>query len=122
MKYFTHEEFDSPLEKGSGKNMQQEFLDMLDSAREIAGIPFKITSGYRVEADIERLLQKGYKVSRNSSHLKGWAADIGTPSSVHRYKIIDALLKAGFNRIGIADSFIHVDCDPEKDVNVIWTY
>ena len=28
--------------------------------------------------------------------------------------IISALLKAGFNRIGVAKSFIHVDDDPEK--------
>jgi zinc D-Ala-D-Ala carboxypeptidase len=122
MKYFNYEEFDSPMEAGSGKRMQDEFLVMLDNARDIAGIPFKITSGYRIKADIDRLLEQGYKVSTTSSHLKGWAADIGTPSSVHRYRILDALLKAGFNRIGIADTFIHVDCDPDKPVNVIWTY
>jgi hypothetical protein len=31
-------------------------------------------------------------------------------------------MKAGFNRIGIADTFIHVDNDPGKAENVIWTY
>jgi len=71
MKYFTFSEFDSPLEKGSGERMQPKFLEKLDKAREIANIPFKITSGYRVPADIERLAKRGYKVSKNSSHLKG---------------------------------------------------
>ena len=122
MKYFELSEFDSPLEKGSGSRMDKTFLEMLDKAREKASVPFKITSGYRVPADIERLLKRGYKVSKNSSHLKGMAADIAILDSVTRFKVIDALLYAGFTRIGIADTFIHVDCDPDKPQNVIWTY
>lgn len=121
-KHFNYDEFDSPLQQGSGQLMQDEFLQRLDHARDIAGIPFKITSGFRIDQDIERLLKQGYKVSKNSSHLKGWAADIATPSSQHRYKIIEALLEAGFNRIGIAESFVHVDSDPDKPAEVIWTY
>ena len=121
-KYFSYDEFDSPLQEGSGQLMSDEFLIMLDKARDIAGIPFKITSGFRIDKDIERLLKAGYKVSKNSSHLKGVAADIATPSSAHRYKILDALLEAGFNRIGIAETFIHVDDDLDKPANLIWTY
>ena len=122
MKYFQLSEFDSPLEKGSGSRMNKTFLEMLDKARERASVPFKITSGYRVPADIERLAKRGYKVSKNSSHLKGYAADISILDSVTRYKVIEGLLYAGFTRIGIADTFIHVDCDPDKPQNVIWTY
>ena len=122
MKYFSFSEFDSPLEKGSGLRMDTKFLEMLEKARERASVPFKITSGYRVPADIERLLKRGYKVSKNSSHLKGLAADISTLDSGTRYKIIEALIYAGFTRIGIANTFIHVDCDPDKPQNVIWTY
>ena len=40
MKYFTYQEFDSPDEPGSGKNMNADFLDLLDHAREEAEIPF----------------------------------------------------------------------------------
>ena len=47
MKYFKLEEFDSPDLKGSGKNMKKDFLVKLDEARELAGIPFKINSGFR---------------------------------------------------------------------------
>lgn len=122
MKYFTHKEFDSPLQEGSGTMMRADFLEMLDEAREIACVPFNITSGYRIPADIERLKKKGYKVSKNSSHLKGCAADISVLDSKTRFKIIDALLSAGFSRIGIADTFIHVDNDPDKPQGVIWTY
>ena len=60
MKYFTHSEFDSPDEPGSGKNMRQEFLEMLDCAREEAMTPFKITSGFRTEAYNKDLQKRGY--------------------------------------------------------------
>lgn len=120
--YFNYDEFDSPMQEGSGQLMDKGFLYMLNNARHIANIPFHITSGFRIEADIERLEKAGYKVSRNSSHLKGVAADIACKSSRERCIIIDALLKAGFNRIGIANTFIHVDNDPDKPENVIWTY
>lgn len=120
--YFKSHEFDSPLQQGSGQLMDKDFLAMLNNARHIAQTPFVITSGFRIEQDIERLEKAGYQVSRNSSHLKGVAADIACADSNKRYIIIDALLKAGFNRIGIAKTFIHVDNDSEKPANVIWSY
>lgn len=121
-KNFTYDEFDSPLQEGSGQLMSNELISMLDAARDLAGVPFKISSGYRVEADIERLIKAGYKVSRNSSHLKGLAADIICNSSSDRFNMLDAFIKVGFNRIGIADTFIHVDIDPDKPPFMIWTY
>ena len=120
-KHFNYDEFDSPLQEGSGQLMSNEFIGMLDAARDLAGVPFKITSGYRIEADIERLRKAGYKVSKNSSHLKGLAADIACSTEI-RYNMLESLLKVGFNRIGIADTFIHVDIDPDKPPFIIWTY
>jgi zinc D-Ala-D-Ala carboxypeptidase len=113
---FTLDEFDSPDHKGSGINMQQSFLVLLDQARDIAGTPFKITSGYRTA-------EHNAKVGGvpNSSHTKGYAADIAITSSLQRYIILNALLKVGFDRVGIADSFLHVDNDPEKS-KAVWTY
>jgi len=32
------------------------------------------------------------------------------------------LLYVGFTRIGVADTFIHVDLDTNKQHNLIWTY
>ena len=97
--------------------MDKKFLLKLEIAREIAGVPFKINSGYRTKEQN----QKAGGVP-NSSHIKGHAADIHCNNSVSRFTIVNALLKAGLNRIGIAETFIHVDDDPDKVTNVIWTY
>ena len=122
MKYFTYTEFDSPDEVGSGKKMHPDILDMLDQARDKYDKPIRITSGYRTKEYNESLSARGYKASPNSSHLKGLAADIACASSVDRYHLINCLLDVGFKRIGIANTFIHVDIDPEKANEVIWTY
>ena len=47
IKYFDLSEFDSPDDTDSGDNMDINFVRKLDEAREIAGIPFKVNSGYR---------------------------------------------------------------------------
>tara|TARA_R110002033_G_scaffold6493_2_gene25356 strand:+ start:93 stop:452 length:360 start_codon:yes stop_codon:yes gene_type:complete len=117
LNYFSLSEFDSPDLPNSGVNMDQRFLTQLEQAREYAGIPFRITSGYRTELRNEQV----GGVS-NSSHIRGCASDISCGSSSDKFTIVQALLDAGFNRIGIASNFIHVDNDPGKPANVIWTY
>lgn len=84
----------------------------LDESREYAGIPFRITSGLR------RLLQnESVGGSPTSTHLNGTGCDISCTDSVSRYKIVTALLKAGFTRIGVYASHIH--CDLNKE-GVMW--
>ena len=123
MLHFELSEFDSPDEIGSGKIMDSNFLAMLDDARGIAGISFRITSGYRTPAHNAKV--GGVSPSNNSkgsSHLYGYAADIAASDSRSKFIIVDSLLKAGFNRIGVGKTFIHVDNDPDKSPDVIWTY
>lgn len=117
MKYFTYTEFDSPDEVGSGKKMNPKLLIMLDMVRDKFDKPLHITSGYRT---VEHNARVGG--TENSSHLKGLAVDIACNSSVDRYHLINCLLDVGFKRIGIANSFIHVDIDKDKAKEVIWTY
>lgn len=117
LKHFKLSEFDSPDAPGSGSNMKPEFLQRLDNARAFAGVPFKVNSGYRTAAHNAKV--GGVE---DSSHCQGWAADLAASSGTLKFTIVNALLKAGFTRIGIASSFVHVDCDPTKPAQVIWTY
>lgn len=123
LKYFNFEEFDSPDEDGSGLpttdggKMSISFLHKLDEARAIAGVPFKITSGYRSEKHNATV---GGRVG--SSHLKGVAVDIRCNNSADRTKIINALVKVGLGRrLGIAKTFLHTDDDKDKPA-AIWLY
>jgi len=122
MRYFNYTEFDSPDELGSGKQMSEKILEMLDLARAKFDKPIKITSGFRTEAYNKDLKARGYKASSKSSHLKGLAIDIHCNNSKDRFELVDILLDVGFNRIGIANTFIHADIDEDKPSHVIWTY
>ena len=111
MNYFEYKEFDCPCEdcqraESTGINMQPLFLEMLDHARAISkGTSFKINSGYRCENHNTRVGGKNKKAG-----------------SQERPNILASLRETGFNRIGIASTFIHVDNDPDKAPNVTWTY
>ena len=96
--------------------MDKDFLSKLDKAREYARIPFVINSAYRSPEHPESIKNP------SSSHIKGLAVDIRTTDSRTRYRVLEALIHVGFNRIGIADTFIHVDDDKDKSSDVVWTY
>lgn len=97
------------------KDMDVDFVKRLDLARSIAKTPFTINSAVRCPEHNER---EGGRP--RSAHLSGNAADISCKQSHKRFLIIEALLKAGFNRIGIYDKFIHVDNDETKPARVVW--
>jgi len=93
--------------------LNESLLMMLDSAREEAGIPFKITSGLRSEEENEKI--NGVK---NSAHLRGLAVDILAENSTQRFFILKGAFYAGFKRIEIAPHHIHLDIDKEKPQEV----
>jgi len=117
MRYFNIDEFDSPDIKGSGRNMDTTFLSMLDEARGIAKIPFKINSAWR---SVNHNKRTGGVPG--SSHLVGLAVDIHCVNSRDRFLIINALQNVGIRRIGIGNTFIHADIDTSKPHNLIWLY
>lgn len=115
MNYFNDNEFTCPC---CGENETDvELIHMLNNARERAGVPFRITSGYRCES-------KNKKVGGvdDSAHVRGLAADIYTADSRERFIIIRALLDAGFERVGVSENFIHADIDTSKKQGIIWVY
>lgn len=116
-KYFSDKEFKNCSPSCSINDMDKEFMDKLDILREKAGIPLVITSAYRSK---EWDLSKGR--SGNGAHTKGVAVDIRCNNSHNRFLILKAALEIGFKRIGIANTFIHVDDDSSLPQEVIWGY
>ena len=121
-KYFKLSEFDSPDRPGSGELMEHDVVQALDIARDIYGYPMIITSGFRTVDYNRQLIDMGYPASPKSSHLLGWAVDIAVTDNERRFLMLEALLDAGFNRIGLGAGFIHVDMDPYKKPNALWIY
>lgn len=113
-KNFNELEFNMAVPSCSLKQMDESFMNRLQTARDIAGIPFRINSAFRSEP---YELSKGR--SGNGFHTLGAAVDLACTSSRDRLIIIDALLKAGFTGIGIGPTFIHVDNRSDK---LIWLY
>lgn len=97
IKYFQPHEFDEEKGDGTGfEQMDEELIRKLDKAREIAGIPFEVTSGYRTPLKNSQL--EG--AVKGSAHIVGKAADIRWRGYTNYHKMLIALKKVGFVRIG----------------------
>jgi len=114
IKYFKLKEFVCPCCQKSV--ISEELVLKLDLAREIAEVPFRINSAYRCL----KHNQFGGGV-KDSAHLLSLAVDIACSNGVDRIKILRGLIIAGFRRIGIGKTFIHVDIDSSKPNN-LWLY
>lgn len=113
---FKPSEFKCGCDCGLGiGQMQQSSIDKLIQARIYAGVPFVINCAIRCA---KHNVEVGGVI--NSAHLTGHALDIKADDSDLRFRILAGLIKAGFNRIGIYDTFIHVDDDPAKPSHVCW--
>ena len=88
---------------------------MLDEARALAGIPFSLSSAFRCAKH-----NKAVGGVADSAHTHGYAVDIKCTSSHYRFRIISALLEAGFRRIEAGPTWVHVDHDPAKPQDVIF--
>lgn len=115
LRNFKLSEFDSHDIPGSGSNMQPSTLALVDNARDYAGVPFVINSGYRSPVHNAAVGSKP-----TSSHIRGYAVDVAV-NPMNRDRVLAGLIKAGFKRVGIAKTFIHVDNDPGKP-NATWYY
>lgn len=114
--YFKPSEFACKDKCGDSK-MDEHFLEMLNQARHIAGKPWKVNSGKRCAAN-----NKAAGGVSSSSHLKGLAVDISATSGAKKFEVVKAAMEAGFTRIGIGKTFVHLDADQTKAQNTIWLY
>ncbi len=99
------------------KNMDKILVTMMDEVQALCKFRIYLSSGIRCKQH-----NAVTSSTSTSSHLKGKAVDIIVNSSRERFHILAALIKVGFNRIGIGKTFIHADIDLTKPANVIWTY
>lgn len=116
-KYFKESEFNRCIPACSLQDMNQTTIKKLDAAREMAGIPIVLNSAYR-SVDYEK--SKGRMGT--SAHTLGRAVDIRCNSDENRFKLIIALYRAGFTRIGVGKTYIHADDSPRHKQNVLWHY
>lgn len=116
-KYFKESEFQNCSPSCSLQDMKQTTMSKLDTAREIAGIPFIVNSAFR-SSEWDR--SKGR--SGTGAHTLGQAVDIRCNADRTRFLIIEALIKAGFKRIGIARTYIHADDFEKHKEEIIWLY
>ena len=113
LKYFKVEDFN--CQETSENEMCPDFLQKLDALREVCGFPFIITSGYRSpNHSIEA------KKVKPGTHAQGIAADIRVVGGAQRMAIIRNASIMGFNGIGVAKGFVHVDT--RETTPVAWKY
>ena len=102
---------------GCGKdNIKDELATKVQLVRDILNRPIKINSGIRCSNHNTTI-----NATPTSSHIDGWAADLGYTGSAARYELLNAAFQV-FDRIGIAKTFIHVDVDATKTAGVVWIY
>ena len=96
--------------------LKPELVEKLDAARELAGIPFVITSGFRTgnhNAEVGG--------TENSSHTLGLAVDLRARNSNEHFIITKALLDVGFTRISRKyPNHIHADISIDKPQKVLF--
>jgi len=113
MRYFKLSDFD--CQETGNNEMSEEFLEKLDELRHKCGFPFIITSGYRDKThSIEA------RKAKAGTHARGIASDIRINNGNEAYDIIKNAQSMGFNGIGVAKSFIHVDI--RRGMPVVWSY
>ena len=102
------------------RKMSPAFLDLMDKIRDSVGEPLTVTSGYRCQAHNAAVSSTG----ATGPHTTGKAMDIKADSRM-RFLLIQAALKQGITRIGVAKTFIHLDDLGELDgfpSPRVWSY
>jgi uncharacterized protein YcbK (DUF882 family) len=115
-RYFKLSEF--ACRCGCGlEEVDTKLISSLELMREVYARPIRITSGVRCPAH-----NRAVGGAPTSVHLEGLAADLAVRDSLERYLLVDLAIAAGFRRIGVAKSFIHIDLSPRAPAPRLWVY
>ncbi len=113
--------FDSPDRPGSGHCMDKELITMLQQ--------LEIQTGYPIFKWINSGARSAFWNSKvggvsNSSHKMPFckAVDIKAPSKAIRNRLVLVARNIGFKRIGVGNTFVHLDTDTNKSQYVAWGY
>lgn len=104
------------------EGLNEEFVAKLDQARQLADIPFRITSGLRTPEKNQSVVGS----VPDSAHLKGLAVDLRVENSHEVSLIVDAAKAVGITRRGIyvdkafQPVHVHLDIDTEKVADVVF--
>ena len=109
---FTREEFACSCGCGLS-DISPLLVAKLQGVRGVLGKPIQINSGCRCSVQNEEAGGSSF-----SSHLCGFAADLGCNNSTDR-KLLLSLLLREFRRVGIGNNFIHVDIDFSNSLNTL---
>ena len=104
-KHFKYEDFACPCCRRN--NTHPELIDKLDKAQELLKFPLVIKLGYICESYAKRL--NSFIDLKLKGHLEGRACKIVCIDNFSRFLIISALLKVGFEHIGISEKFVHCE-------------
>jgi len=113
---FSRREFRCKCQGCDEDHISLELVEALEKVRVLYGRAIYITSGVRCKEHNKICGGKS-----DSSHLTGYAVDIGCANSTQRYRLVSLLVNY-FNRVGIGQDFIHIDLDPNKNKEVMWLY
>lgn len=90
------------------------FLRKLDALRKALGYPLVLSSAFRTPEYEHKRGRSG-----TSWHCRGRAVDIYCTNSYRRFEIVQHAMALGFNGIGVANTFVHLD---DRLICTMWTY
>ena len=116
-RHFKEAEFNKCVPPCSLQDMSQDFMNLLDTLRDRAGIPIVLNSAYRSVA-----YEKSMARSGNSAHTRGRAVDIRCNNGQTKQRLMDIARTLGITRFGVGKTFLHIDNDRSLPQNTTWGY
>lgn len=122
--YFPESDFENANPPCKKSDMCPIFLAKLNKARIFSEVPYVINSAARTRQHELNMGRPGDSAHVFTATRKSQAVDISAITDEQRARIIIGLVEAGFERIGIAKTYVHADnaTPPFKNAPRVWLY